>query len=627
MLGLLAFSLVAGGATSAFAKNGGDDDNGKKRNGWDKKEKERDDDDESSITIEVNGQKIELTFHDVEAESAWALQYIAELVKRGVFTGYEDGSFRPNQKVTRIEAIVAAVRQMGLRAQAESAAEMSTDLQFKDAEKIEKKYPWAVGYVAVALEKDLFLETESEVKPEQPADRLWSTILLVKALGLEKEAKAKMNTKLEFKDSDKIPAGAVGYVAVALEKGLVTGYENNTFRPNQPVTRAELAAILDRTGDHLPDEDEQDGQFSGTFSGIANGKLTLTRSGQSVSYSVDDDVSVVRNNKLVDLDDLETGDKITVLVVNNVVIHITVTDAVDVTDGRKTGTVTAVASNKITIANDDGTKQYTVDDDAVIVREDEVADLDDVELGDKVTAVISGGVVVQLTVTDAVEESEQASGTVTAVADGKLTLSIDGDTERYTVDDDAIVLRNNVIGDLDDIRIGDRVTIVAANDVVVYIAVTRAVSEDAQVSGVVTEVGDDEISLTVNGRVVEYDVDDDATIVRNGEAVELEAVQPGDKVSVVASGGVILSVTVTDAVSDNDDNSYTVEGKYASHRTENGKVVQISITTLVDGKPVARIYNVAEDADIEGNALTLEKGVTDIELTVRNQIVTEIEIK
>lgn len=50
--------------------------------------------------------------------------------------------------------------------------------------------------------------------------------------------------KLSFKD--KVPAYAQGAVQVAVSKGLVKGYADNTFRPDQPVTRAEAAVILDR---------------------------------------------------------------------------------------------------------------------------------------------------------------------------------------------------------------------------------------------------------------------------------------------------------------------------------------------------------------------------------------------
>ena len=63
---------------------------------------------------------------------------------------------------------------MGLREQAESAAEMSTKLNFKDADVLARKYPWAVGYVAVALEKNLFNETDTLVhqKSQQLASLL-----------------------------------------------------------------------------------------------------------------------------------------------------------------------------------------------------------------------------------------------------------------------------------------------------------------------------------------------------------------------------------------------------------------------------------------------------------------------
>ncbi|MBO8165317.1 MAG: phosphodiester glycosidase family protein [Brevibacillus sp.] len=47
-----------------------------------------------------------------------------------------------------------------------------------------------------------------------------------------------------FKDA--IPAYAQGAVQAAVAKGLVMGYPDKTFRPDQPVTRAEAAVILDR---------------------------------------------------------------------------------------------------------------------------------------------------------------------------------------------------------------------------------------------------------------------------------------------------------------------------------------------------------------------------------------------
>ncbi|WP_238392341.1 S-layer homology domain-containing protein [Paenibacillus antri] len=631
MISCLAFSLVAGGATSAFAA----------KPEWAGKGKDKDDvkfewdddkfeykDEARGIHVEVNGKKIELKFDDVRQESAWALQYIAELVKRGVFTGYEDGSFRPNQKVTRIEAITAAVRQMGLRAQAESAAEMATELNFKDADKIEKKYPWAVGYVAVAVENDLFLETESEVQPEKPADRLWSTILLVKALGLEGEAKAKMNAELSFKDKKEIPAGAVGYVAVALEKGLITGYENNTFRPNQPVTRAELAAILDRTGDQIPEDDSGFGQVTGTFAGYANGKATLTVNGKSVSYTLASDVTVLRNNALVGIGAVLPGDRVSAVVSNGAIIFLNVTQAAAVTDGQKMGAITKIDSNKLTIAKDGVATEYTVKSDATIIRNNASATLGALKVGDQVTVIVSGGVIVHVNVTTAVTVTDgQKTGTVTAIGTNKLTLTKDGVATEYTVKSDAVIVRNNATVALSALKAGDQVTAVVAGGVIVHVSVTQPVAENGQVTGVVSAVYADKIDLWNGSAAVTYAVETNATIVRNGVTVALNVVQPGDEVSVLLVNGKVLHLNVTDPVSDNNVGVYTVEGKYQSHRTSNGKVTQITISTVQSSGVVTRIYNVSPDAVVNGNALTLEKGVSDVELLVTNQVVNVITIK
>lgn len=324
----LALLMLAGGATSAFADGGGkgkgqgggrDDDKGRHEDKNDKNDKDGD-------------YKVTWNFED-EDDLKWAMEYIMRLASKGVFTGYEDGTFKPNQKISRIETLTAAVRLMGLRAQAESSEEMNTELQFRDADKIEKKYPWAVGYVAVALENDLFSESETEVKPEANATRLWSTILLVKALKLEDEAKALNNTKLDFKDAKEIPAGSVGYVALALKKGIITGYDDKhgkTFRPNQPVTRAELAALLDRTDTEMPDQDAQ--AITGKLKAAPEGgKLTIVKADKSeAALAIDPNVFIFRDDKKAPLSALRAGDEVLVRTYQNKIVFIEVTKSAPV---------------------------------------------------------------------------------------------------------------------------------------------------------------------------------------------------------------------------------------------------------------------------------------------------------
>lgn len=323
--------MLASGATSAFADSN-DNDRGKGNNGkgWGNHDKDKNDKWDKNEGWGDNDDKYDVNwnFKD-EDQLQWAMEYIMRLAAKGVFTGYEDGTFKPNQKISRIETLTAAVRLMGLREQAESAAEMNTELNFKDADKLKKKYPWAVGYVSVALENDLFAETETEIHPEQNATRLWSTILLIKALKLEDQAKALNNTKLEFKDAKEIPAGSVGYVKLALDMGIITGYEdkhgNKTFRPNQPVTRAELAALLDRTDGEMPDHDAR--AIQGTLKAAANGSLTIVQSDNTeLVLAVDPSVFIFRDDKRATIADLLAGDKVFVRTYQNKVVFIEVTE-------------------------------------------------------------------------------------------------------------------------------------------------------------------------------------------------------------------------------------------------------------------------------------------------------------
>ncbi|WP_281889249.1 S-layer homology domain-containing protein [Paenibacillus sp. YYML68] len=329
----LTLAMVLGGSASAWADS--DDRKGKSHDKGKNSGSQHNQRNSASATggikFESKDGKIEikLSFDDLKGKDVeWAARYIASLASKQVFEGYEDGTFQPRKTITRIEAITAAVRLMGLREQAESTAAKQTNLNFSDAEKVKDKYPWAVGYVAVALENDLFAETDFAVQPEKEADRLWATTLLVKALKLQGEAKTRMNAQLPFKDENKIPAGAVGYVAVALEKKLIDGYEDNTFRPNQPVTRAELAALLDRTGNQLPDQAAVKGSVTAAVS--SNIVQVRTANGSVVNIELDGGVYVFRNGTRVGAAELKAGDEVLIRTYNGKAIFIEVTKRADV---------------------------------------------------------------------------------------------------------------------------------------------------------------------------------------------------------------------------------------------------------------------------------------------------------
>ncbi|MEX2460864.1 MAG: S-layer homology domain-containing protein [Paenibacillaceae bacterium] len=282
---------------------------------------------ETKVTAD-NRVQVTMEFADA-AEAKWATEYIANMKSKQILSGYKDGTFRPNQPIKRVEAIVTAVRLMGLEEEAK-AVSADTKLNFKDANLIDKNYSWAKGYIVVALKNGLFDTSEDRMEPDKPASRVWVATLLVRALGLQSEALSQMNTVLDFKDADSIPAGAVGYVSIVVERSIVSGYPDNTFKPNKNVTRAEIAVLLDKTNDSLLEETGAitvTGKIThidfGTSDAVdttgevteATGTITIeSLNGEEMSYSISSGLLVQSHEQFIPADQLLADDVVSLVV-------------------------------------------------------------------------------------------------------------------------------------------------------------------------------------------------------------------------------------------------------------------------------------------------------------------------
>jgi predicted secreted protein len=296
-------------------------------------------DDVQNTVTEDGRVQIVLEFDDVN-QAEWAMGYIAKMQSKKVFQGFEDGTFRPNQPVNRVQAIVTAVRLMGLEDEAKAKLP-DTKLHFKDADHIDKRFPWAKGYVIVALENGLFDAAEDRIQPDKPASRIWVSSLLVKSLGLQSEALKQMATIPDFKDAKQIPAGAVGYINVAIEQGIVNGYEDGTFQPNKNVTRAEMAALLERTNSGML-ESSGAVKVSGSITDIqfnaesvtdavyntgTSGEITIESSNDNSlhTYAISGQLLVQYHKRFIRADQLMQGDPVHLVVKDNKVIEASLT--------------------------------------------------------------------------------------------------------------------------------------------------------------------------------------------------------------------------------------------------------------------------------------------------------------
>lgn len=84
---------------------------------------------------------------------------------------------------------------------------------------------------------------DGRFQPNKPINRIEFTAMLVRALKLDGDG-----ASLHFTDQspNQIPAWAERELSLALEKGLVTGYSDGSFRPNQWISRVEMTAMIMR---------------------------------------------------------------------------------------------------------------------------------------------------------------------------------------------------------------------------------------------------------------------------------------------------------------------------------------------------------------------------------------------
>ncbi|WP_432401373.1 S-layer homology domain-containing protein [Wukongibacter sp. M2B1] len=101
---------------------------------------------------------------------------------------------------------------------------------------------WAVDSI-LSMESKGWMKGTSDVtfSPDQPLTRAEGAAILVRALGLEE----KNNNSNTFNDLDK-DHWAETEINIAAEHGILKGYEDGSFQPERSITREEMAVMLDR---------------------------------------------------------------------------------------------------------------------------------------------------------------------------------------------------------------------------------------------------------------------------------------------------------------------------------------------------------------------------------------------
>ena len=160
------------------------------------------------------------SFKDVNGH--WAEENINWAAVKGLVKGYPDGKFKPEGKITRAEFVTMINNYM--------KAEKEMDFSFKDI----KGTDWYNKEVRKAV--NYYLQDGDYFNGNEYISRDEAAKLMAAAYGLKD-----MDLK-DFKDSDEIINK--GSVAVLVEKKVLSGYPDGSFKPKNLITRAETARIF-----------------------------------------------------------------------------------------------------------------------------------------------------------------------------------------------------------------------------------------------------------------------------------------------------------------------------------------------------------------------------------------------
>lgn len=180
----------------------------------------------------------------------WAYSFIAEMVNRKVISGYPDGKFRPNNTITRAEFAKIMITASGITPKKVNYSSFS-DIEATNwaSPFVESVKDYMTGY-RTADGKYIF-------NPSASATREDVAVALVKFKGYDANRLPDQSTiEAMFKDFAGISESAKSYVALAVENGLVSGFQDETFRPQATITRAEATVMLWRAYQYGNDNKE-----------------------------------------------------------------------------------------------------------------------------------------------------------------------------------------------------------------------------------------------------------------------------------------------------------------------------------------------------------------------------------
>jgi len=482
-------------------------------------------------------------FNDVPGNH-WAANDIARMQAKGVLMGVSATNYAPNDPVTREMLVVMLVRILDKQDEAVGIIPES----FVQRDRVSG---YAVGSMAYAVREGIISGDLLNSDPRAPISRHEVAIIVTRAMGLDDEAFAMRNATLDYIDALSIPVASRGYVAVMQERGIMGGGADGRFTPNDPLTRAQIAAVINRVDNQVKALTEN--TIIGRVTGVSYSVLTIENaSGATQQISLSSNALVFRFGGISRLIDIPVGQMVEVikdsagraLYVNqdnfefNQVIEGEITDIM--------GQNLLV----ITITDSDGySNTYTLGANATVRRDSQAATSAQLTEGQFVSAEVTGNIINSIEIINA---QRVINGTIrnVNVSEGTITVErADGQGQiRITTDSNTVIQRERRDVNLRDLVVEQRVEVVVRGN--------RAIRIDASdlrqtISGELVEVSfTPDVTITILNEVTQreetYRVSENVDIRRDRTRnLTLRDIFPGEEIDIDLGNGVVTHIVAS----------------------------------------------------------------------------------
>lgn len=560
-------------------------------------------------------------FADVTKDNyGWALDAIEQMTEDGIIKGYEDGTFRPANTVTKLEALVLISRILGVNDK-ENAAFMEVATEKYGKTVSDYDLPYGDDEIVFLLAKGILAKSELSAyiggaNPSTGLKRYEVAVLMTKAMGAEESVKQNLVTVLDYADEADIPSYAKKYVEYVTNEGIMKGMDEKHFSPNTDVVRAQIALLLQRV---ISLSDVQ--TFTGTVSNIDSllGVVRFkTSDGEVYGYTIKDDVTLRFDAEECTINDVKVGMDavITTRAGKLSSIDFLTPDTEEVVKGSVTSVMKSSGTQKIKmeVFADDGTtssQTYECGDSIVIKKEGTSNTLNDITVGDYAELTLKKG---KITMIYAEPKAANAKGTITDISlkGGIVTIEIentDGKKETYTVasDDSVSVTRNGSKAELTEVMAGDSVSLTLNYRKVVKILATSRTSTKTGVIEEISISANPYIVLKINGENEKYTLSKDAQISVDGKTGTIYDLRLAASATVTLDSNAVTKLTTTPV-----ETVSQITGKIDFVNVSYG-LIQVTYFDSASSQDVTRSVFVNKNTKIIDNATSKEIALKAVE--------------